>query len=401
MKLGGIDQRKGEKMRYIVTLILMIIVSNIFLTVDSFAQRGRGWRGGCGNGNPCCRTYNSETEETISGEVVSVDKIVRGKKGFYRIHLTVKADEGTVTVHLGPGWYIENQDTKIEAKDKVEITGSKIFYEGKPVITAYEIKKGDDVLVLRDTDGFPAWRGWRRLSDNQPPKRQGMGWKGSGGWGCRNPGCRRHNPEMQEKLKKAMVDLKREIKIDVKAENGGTITGNVECKRVRYPENVVVSIEKVGDNIYPAPEEHGIIDQFNLTFVPHVLAVQKGTKIDFLNSDSVRHNVFSPPDCCQPFNVGTYGVGAVKTVEFNKTCEIPLLCNVHAEMSAFVVVLDNPYFAVTLRDGNFKIDNIPPGEYTLKAWHEKLKTVTQEVRVETGKAADVSFVLKKKSKQGQ
>ena len=201
---------------------------------------------------------------------------------------------------------------------------------------------------------------------------------------------------MQENLKNAMQNLKREIKIEVKVENGGTITGNVKCKRIRYPENVVVFIEEVDGNDYPAPEEHGIIDQFNLTFVPHVLAVQKGTTIDFPNSDAVRHNVFSPPDCCKQFNLGTYDVGVVKQVTFDKSCDVPLLCNVHAEMSAFVVVLDNPYFAVTLRDGTFKIDNIPPGEYTLKAWHEKFKTVTQEVRVEAGKTTDVGFMLKKK-----
>jgi len=201
---------------------------------------------------------------------------------------------------------------------------------------------------------------------------------------------------MQENLKNAMQNLKREIKIEVKVENGGTITGNVKCKRIRYPENVVVFVEEVDGNDYPAPEEHGIIDQFNLTFVPHVLAVQKGTTIDFPNSDAVRHNVFSPPDCCKQFNLGTYDVGVVKQVTFDKSCDVPLLCNVHAEMSAFVVVLDNPYFAVTLRDGTFKIDNIPPGEYTLKAWHEKFKTVTQEVRVEAGKTTDVGFMLKKK-----
>ena len=201
---------------------------------------------------------------------------------------------------------------------------------------------------------------------------------------------------MQENLKKAMENLKREIKIDVKIENGGTITGNVKCKRVRYPENVVVSIEKVGDNIYPAPEEHGIIDQFNLVFVPHVLAVQKGTKIEFPNSDSVRHNVFSPPDCCQQFNLGTYDVGVVKMVEFNETCEIPLLCNVHAEMSAFVVVLENPYFSVTGKDGVFTIGNVPPGTYKLNAWHESLRTVSKEVTVEAGKTAAVDFQLKKR-----
>ncbi len=201
---------------------------------------------------------------------------------------------------------------------------------------------------------------------------------------------------MQENLKKAMQELKREIKIEVTVENGGAVTGNVKCKRIRYPENVVIFIEDVSGNDYPAPEEHGIIDQFNLTFVPHVLAVQKGAVIDFPNSDAVRHNVFSPPDCCKQFNLGTYDVGVVKQVTFDKSCDVPLLCNVHAEMSAFVVVLDNPYFVVTLRDGNFKIDNIPPGEYTLKAWHEKFKTVTQEVRVETGKTTDVNLVLKKK-----
>ena len=165
---------------------------------------------------------------------------------------------------------------------------------------------------------------------------------------------------------------------------------------MKYPEDVVVFIEEIGDNDYPAPEQHGMIGQFDRTFVPHVIAVQKGTVIDFPNSDLVRHNVFSPQDSCKQFNLGTYDVGVVKEVTFDKSCQVPILCNVHAEMSAFVTVFNNPYFVVTLRDGNFEIDNIPPGNYTLKTWHEKLKSVTQEVRVETGKTTDVSFVLKKK-----
>ncbi len=203
---------------------------------------------------------------------------------------------------------------------------------------------------------------------------------------------------MQEKLKKAMQDLKREIKIEVKVENGGTVTGNVKSKRMKYPEDVVVFIEEIGGNDYPATEEHGTIDQFDRTFVPHVLAVQKCTVIDFPNSDLVRHNVFSPLDGCKQFNLGTYDVGVVKQVTFDKSCIVPILCNVHAEMSAFVAVFDNPYFVVTLRDGNFKIDNIPPGDYTLKTWHEKFESVTREVQVKTGKTTDMSFVLKKKKK---
>ncbi len=201
---------------------------------------------------------------------------------------------------------------------------------------------------------------------------------------------------MQENLKKAMMALKNEIKIEVKVENGGTITGNVKCKRVKYPKNVAVYIEKVGDNQFPAPEEHGVVDQFNLTFVPHVIVIQQGTTIDFPNSDSVRHNVLSPPDCVMQFNLGTYDVGVVKHITFDKSGEIPLLCNVHAEMSAFVLVLENPYFSLTGKDGVFKIENVPAGTYKLSAWHEKLRTVTKDVTVEASKTTSMDFQLKKR-----
>jgi plastocyanin len=200
----------------------------------------------------------------------------------------------------------------------------------------------------------------------------------------------------QEKLVEALKSLKKEIRTEVTVENGGTITGTVKCKRVRHPQDVVVYIEEVNGNDYPAPEEKGVLDQLNLTFVPHVIAVQKGTKIDFPNSDSVRHNLYSPPDCCKQFNLGTYDVGVVKTVEFDQVCSVPLLCNVHAEMSAYVLVLENPYFSVTGKDGVFKIENVPPGTYKVSAWHEKLRTVTQDVTVEAGKTANADYNLKKK-----
>jgi len=202
--------------------------------------------------------------------------------------------------------------------------------------------------------------------------------------------------EAQQKLADALKLLKKEIRTEVKVDNGGTITGSVKCKRVKYPEDVVVYIEEVNGNNYPAPEEKGILDQLNLTFVPHVIAVQKGTSIDFPNSDLVRHNLFSPPDCCQQFNLGTYDVGVVKTVKFDEVCDIPLLCNVHAEMSGFVVVLNNPYFSVTGREGVFKIENVPPGTYKVSAWHEKLRTVTKDVTVESGKTSNADFDLNKK-----
>ncbi|GJQ58300.1 MAG: hypothetical protein D8M57_05685 [Candidatus Scalindua sp. AMX11] len=201
---------------------------------------------------------------------------------------------------------------------------------------------------------------------------------------------------IQQKLEAALKSLKKEIKSEVAVENGGAITGIVKCKRVKHPDNVVVYIEKVGENAYDAPEEHGVLDQLNLTFVPHVIAVQKGTTIDFPNSDSVRHNVFTPPDCCRQFNLGTYDVGVVKSVTFEESCDVPILCNVHAEMSSFVVVLDNPYFSVTEKDGVYTIENVPPGTYKLTAWHEKLQSITSDVTVEAGKTVNVDFQLKKR-----
>ena len=201
---------------------------------------------------------------------------------------------------------------------------------------------------------------------------------------------------MQVKLEEALLGMDREIRSTVDVSNGGKITGTLKCFRVRHSGDAIVYLENVGDNKYDAPAEHGIVDQMNLIFVPHVLAVQRGTTVDFPNNDQVRHNVFSPPDCCNQFNLGTYDVGVSKSVIFNKTCEVPLLCNVHAEMAAYVVVMDNPYFAVTARDGSFTIDSVPPGTYKLKTWHEKLKPVMENITVEAGKTAEVSLKLKKR-----
>jgi hypothetical protein len=80
----------------------------------------------------------------------------------YGIHLLLKSDKETVSVHLGPAWFVENQDTKIEAKDKIEVRGSRVTFEGKPALIAAEVRKGDEVLKLRDEAGVPLWSGWRR-----------------------------------------------------------------------------------------------------------------------------------------------------------------------------------------------------------------------------------------------
>ncbi|MCF6156180.1 MAG: DNA-binding protein [Candidatus Brocadia sp.] len=144
--------------------LVMISIFSLLYINQSFAQQGMKWKGGggWGMGGQYSRMYDPKTVETISGEVVSVDVITPMKGMYHGVHLMVKTDKETISVHLGPGWYIENQDTKIEPKDKVEITGSRITFEGKPAIIAAEVKKGEEVLKLRNEKGFPFWSGWRR-----------------------------------------------------------------------------------------------------------------------------------------------------------------------------------------------------------------------------------------------
>jgi hypothetical protein len=151
-------------MKKIGILVTAISILSILLVTDSFAQRGMKWKGsgGWGMGTHYGRMYNPKTVETISGEVVSVDKITPMKGMSYGVHLTVKTDKETISVHLGPGWYIESQDIKIMREDKVEVKGSRITFEGNPAIIAAEVKKGEEVLKLRDENGFPVWSGWRR-----------------------------------------------------------------------------------------------------------------------------------------------------------------------------------------------------------------------------------------------
>ena len=138
----------------------------LFMATESLAQRGPGmmWRGsgGWGPGTPYNKMYDPKTVESITGEVTSVSQIIPNKGMASGVHMNVKTDNETISVHLGPSWYLENQDVKIQAKDKVEVKGSRIMFAGKPVIIAEEVKKGDEILKLRDDSGFPLWSGWRR-----------------------------------------------------------------------------------------------------------------------------------------------------------------------------------------------------------------------------------------------
>ena len=144
-------------------MVVLVGLLGLIMANGVWAQPGMGPGAGQGAGNPYGRMYNPQTVETLTGEVMSVESIP-GKGGgrAYGVHFTLKTDKETIPVHLGPSWYINKQNIKIEAKDKVEVTGSRVTFEGKPAIIAAEVKKGDQVLKLRDQAGIPLWAGWRR-----------------------------------------------------------------------------------------------------------------------------------------------------------------------------------------------------------------------------------------------
>ncbi len=153
-----------NRMKKIGILVTVMAMVGFLTAVDSFAQKGMKWKGsgGWGMGSQYNRMFNPNTVETLAGEVVGVEAITPMKGMSYGVHLMLKTEKETLSVHLGPGWFVENQDVKIEAKDKVEVTGSRVTFDGKPAIIAAQVKKGDGTLVLRDGNGFPVWSGWRR-----------------------------------------------------------------------------------------------------------------------------------------------------------------------------------------------------------------------------------------------
>ena len=173
-----------------------------------------------------------------------------------------------------------------------------------------------------------------------------------------------------------------------------SVAGTIEGKT--SPGNSAVFVDAIAGKTFPAPTQEPVISQRGLAFSPHLLIVQAGTTVQFENDDSVQHNVFWPSvggNKKDGHNMGTWPQGDKRSFKFDHAGVVPLLCNVHPEMSGFIVVSPTPYFAQTDASGNFKIDNVPDGKYSVVAWHEGSKPQTKPVDVAgTGK---VDFTLAK------
>ncbi|MBI4418027.1 MAG: hypothetical protein HY563_04565, partial [Ignavibacteriales bacterium] len=176
----------------------------------------------------------------------------------------------------------------------------------------------------------------------------------------------------------------------------GDIRGTVKAKGWKHSGDAVVHIDKVQGMAFAVPEKHEVMDQKNLVFIPHVLPVLVGTTVDYQNSDDVLHNVFSPDKCAQKFNLGTWPKGQTRSYLFKEAgCFAVMLCNVHPEMEAYIIVLENPYYAVSAKDGSYGIKNVPAGKYTLKIWHEKLKGQSIEIEVPEKGEVVVDFEIRR------
>ncbi len=186
----------------------------------------------------------------------------------------------------------------------------------------------------------------------------------------------------------------------------GEITGKVNVRGLRSPENVLVYLVKGPESPVDPSKAKNVMDQRNLTFFPHVLPVLVGSRVQFPNHDKVNHNVFSLSRA-KKFNLGSYKPGESGEVLFDKPGVVTLRCDVHAEMSAYILVLRNPYWALTDQEGRFQIPDrkyldehgmngiadLPPGKYFLKTWHEKLKGQKAPVVVPEKGNVSIQFEL--------
>ncbi len=134
------------------------------------------------------------------------------------------------------------------------------------------------------------------------------------------------------------------------------------------------------------------LDQRNEAFVPHVLAIVAGTTVDFPNNDKTYHNVFSLSPT-KPFDLGRYAAGRSKSIRFDRPGIVRVFCDIHSHMSAFILVFAHRHFTVTDEEGRYRLDNVPPGTYTVVAWNES--AATESRRVVVGESGDVeaNFLL--------
>lgn len=202
-----------------------------------------------------------------------------------------------------------------------------------------------------------------------------------------------------------------------------TVSGSIHIKgtivKTEGPKSrkeVVVYLDKVGEQAYPSPPtESVLLDQKGLVFIPHVMAIQKGTTVDFLNSDTTEHNVFCADECCilvgdvnskkpKYLDLGNFAGGQKASHTFARAGEAVMLCKLHPEMAAYIIVLETPYFTIADIDGatqtaSFSIDAVPAGKYVVRTWNKWCESTDQELEVGEDGASDLSIDMQRKQRK--
>jgi plastocyanin len=171
------------------------------------------------------------------------------------------------------------------------------------------------------------------------------------------------------------------------------VAGSVKGK-VTPGSSSVVYLEGASGPAQAAADKKATIDQKGLVFQPHILVVQVGTTVEFLNSDKVQHNVFWPSisgDKKKTHNMGTWPQGEKRPFKFTDPGVVSLLCNVHPEMAGYIIVSPSPYFSETGADGAYTLANVPDGDYTITAWHEGKKVQSKKISVKGDTTADFTL----------
>ncbi len=175
----------------------------------------------------------------------------------------------------------------------------------------------------------------------------------------------------------------------------GGIKGKVRLSDRSSSAGTVVYIEHV-DSTFKPPADPVVMDQKDMKFIPHVLAIVAGTTVKFTNSDNVLHNVFTPSQCAGSFDLGTWPKGESRSHVFTEPdCFSIILCNVHPQMQAWIAVLQNPYYTMVNKDGSFEIRNVPARHYLLKAWHGFYQDGSAEVDVTESGTVVENFTLQR------
>ncbi|MBZ5688263.1 MAG: hypothetical protein LAP86_24870 [Acidobacteriia bacterium] len=180
----------------------------------------------------------------------------------------------------------------------------------------------------------------------------------------------------------------------VVASSMAALAGDIEGKVTGMKGKSVVYVDAIAGKTFPAPKDHPVMDQKGLMFSPHIMVIQQGTTVEFLNSDTVQHNAFWTAisgDKKAGHNLGTWPKGEKRPFTFAKAGVVPVLCNVHPEMTGYVIVSPTPYFAETDDSGNYKIKDVPDGSYTVIAWHEGAKNQSKPVTVSGAGKADFTL----------